>query len=309
MNCPTHCLIYGTRLRSYRDLPIRYADFGRLHRNERSGVTAGLVRVRSFSQDDAHIFCTEEQIGEEVAAVARTILGIYRDFRFSDVKVELSTRPEKSIGTAEQWVHAERTLKAALEAELGGGYEVNEGEGAFYGPKIDFQVSDALGRWWQLGTIQLDYQMPERFGLAYVGADGSEHRPVMIHRAMLGSIERFLGILVEHTAGAFPVWLAPVQAVVLPLSEKFLGYGEQVVERLAAAGLRAELDTRDEKLGFKIREAQLQKVPYMLVVGGREEESGTVSVRLRTEEDLGSMSVDEILARIEDRTARRGDEL
>ncbi len=309
MNCPTHCLIYGTRLRSYRDLPVRYADFGRLHRNERSGVTAGLVRVRSFSQDDAHIFCTEEQIGQEVAAVARTILGIYRDFRFSEAKVELSTRPEKSIGSAEQWAHAERTLKTALEAELGSDYEVNEGEGAFYGPKIDFQVSDALGRWWQLGTIQLDYQMPERFGLTYVGADGSEHRPVMIHRAMLGSIERFLGILIEHTAGAFPVWLAPVQAVVLPLSEKFLPYGERVLERLRAAGLRAELDTRDEKLGFKIREAQLQKVPYMLVVGGREEESETVSVRLRTEEDLGAMPVAELVARVEDRAAGRGDEL
>jgi threonyl-tRNA synthetase len=219
MNCPSHCLIFGTRLRSYRDLPIRYADFGRLHRNERSGVTAGLTRVRSFSQDDAHIFCTEDQIGQEVEAVARTIMKIYETFGFQDVKIELSTRPEKSIGKAEQWEHAESTLTAALEAIFGDRYEVNEGDGAFYGPKIDFQVSDALGRWWQLGTIQLDYQMPERFDLSYVGADGEEHRPVMIHRAMLGSIERFLGILIEHTAGVFPLWLAPVQAVVLPLSE------------------------------------------------------------------------------------------
>ena len=309
MNCPTHCLIFATRLRSYRDLPVRYADFGRLHRDEKSGVTAGLTRVRSFSQDDAHIFCTEEQIGEEVEAVARTIMDIYRTFGFSGVKIELSTRPEKSIGTAEQWEHAESTLKAALEAVFGDDYEVNEGDGAFYGPKIDFQVSDALGRWWQLGTIQLDYQMPDRFELAYVGADGEEHRPVMIHRAMLGSIERFLGILIEHTAGAFPLWLAPVQAVVLPLSEKFLDYGRTVHTRLAEAGLRAELDTRDEKLGFKIREAQLQKVPYMLVVGGREEENGTVSVRLRTGEDLGGMSVEELVARVEERVAGRGREL
>jgi threonyl-tRNA synthetase len=309
MNCPSHCLIFGTRLRSYRDLPIRYADFGRLHRNERSGVTAGLTRVRSFSQDDAHIFCTEDQIGQEVEAVARTIMKIYETFGFQDVKIELSTRPEKSIGTAEQWEHAESTLTAALEAIFGDRYEVNEGDGAFYGPKIDFQVSDALGRWWQLGTIQLDYQMPERFDLSYVGADGEEHRPVMIHRAMLGSIERFLGILIEHTAGVFPLWLAPVQAVVLPLSEKFLGYGRKVRERLAAAGLRAELDTRDEKLGFKIREAQLQKVPYMLVVGGREEENGTVAVRLRTEEDLGAMSVEEFVGRVGERVASRSHQL
>ncbi len=309
MNCPTHCLIFATRLRSYRDLPVRYADFGRLHRDEKSGVTAGLTRVRSFSQDDAHIFCTEEQIGEEVEAVARTIMDIYRTFGFSGVKIELSTRPEKSIGTAEQWEHAESTLKAALEAVFGDDYEVNEGDGAFYGPKIDFQVSDALGRWWQLGTIQLDYQMPERFELAYVGADGEEHRPVMIHRAMLGSIERFLGILIEHTAGAFPLWLAPVQAVVLPLSEKFLDYGRTVHARLAEAGLRAELDTRDEKLGFKIREAQLQKVPYMLVVGGREEESGTVSVRLRTGEDLGGLSVEDFVGRVEERVTGREREL
>jgi threonyl-tRNA synthetase len=309
MNCPTHCLIFGTRLRSYRDLPVRYADFGRLHRDEKSGVTAGLTRVRSFAQDDAHVFCTEEQIGAEVEAVAGTILGIYETFRFSDVKVELSTRPEKSIGTAEQWEHAEATLRATLEAVFGDAYEVNEGDGAFYGPKIDFQVADALGRWWQLGTIQLDYQMPERFGLTYVGADGAEHRPVMIHRAMLGSIERFLGILIEHTGGAFPVWLAPVQAIVLPLSEKFLGYGERVLASLREAGLRAEIDTRDEKLGFKIREAQLQKVPYMLVVGGREEEEGAVSVRLRTEEDLGAMPVDELVARVAAKTASRSHEL
>ncbi|MFW6175693.1 MAG: threonine--tRNA ligase, partial [Acidobacteriota bacterium] len=308
MNCPTHCLIYGTRLRSYRDLPVRYADFGRLHRNERSGVTAGLMRVRTFAQDDAHVFCTEEQVEAEVMAVVRTILELYEDFRFADVLIEVSTRPEKSLGTAEMWERAEGALKGALERH-GIDYQVNEGEGAFYGPKIDFQVSDALGRQWQLGTCQLDYQLPERFDLTYVGADGSEHRPVMIHRAMLGSIERFLGILIEHTAGTFPVWLAPVQAVVLPVSEKFLGYGGRVEARLREAGLRAELDTRDEKLGFKIREAQLQKVPYMLVVGGREEEQGAVSVRLRTEEDLGAMPVDELIARLQEKVATRSHDL
>jgi len=308
MNCPTHCLIFGTRLRSYRDLPIRYADFGRLHRNERSGVTAGLTRVRTFCQDDAHIFCTDDQVEEEVMAVVRTILRIYEDFGFSDVEIEISTRPEKSLGTDEMWERAEGALEGALESR-GIDYQINEGDGAFYGPKIDFQVSDALGRWWQLGTVQLDYQMPERFDLTYVGADGAEHRPVMIHRAMLGSIERFLGILVEHTAGAFPAWLAPVQAVILPVSEKFVGYGERVLGELQQAGLRAELDNRDEKLGFKIREAQLQKVPYMLIVGGREEESGTVSVRLRTEEDLGGMEIGKLVTRVREKTATRSMEL
>jgi len=308
MNCPTHCLIFGTRLRSYRDLPVRYADFGRLHRNERSGVTAGLTRVRTFCQDDAHIFCTDDQVEEEVMAVVRTILRIYEDFGFSDVEIEISTRPEKSLGTDEMWEQAEGALKGALDSR-GIEYQINEGDGAFYGPKIDFQVSDALGRWWQLGTVQLDYQMPERFDLNYVGADGAEHRPVMIHRAMLGSIERFLGILVEHTAGAFPAWLAPVQAVILPVSEKFVGYGERVLGELQKAGLRAELDNRDEKLGFKIREAQLQKVPYMLIVGGREEESGTVSVRLRTEEDLGGMEIGELVTRVREKTATRSMEL
>ncbi|HSL84613.1 MAG TPA: threonine--tRNA ligase, partial [Thermoanaerobaculia bacterium] len=308
MNCPTHCLIFGTRLRSYRDLPIRYADFGRLHRNERSGVTAGLVRVRSFAQDDAHVFCTDEQVEDEVMALVRTILAIYEDFRFEDVLIEVSTRPEKSLGTAEMWAKAESALQAALDRH-DIAYELNEGEGAFYGPKIDFQVSDALGRQWQLGTVQLDYQMPERFGLTFVGADGAEHRPVMIHRAMLGSIERFLGILIEHTAGAFPVWLTPVQAIVLPVSEKFRAYAETVHARLEEAGLRAELDTRDEKLGFKIREAQLQKVPYMLVVGAREEENGTVAVRLRTEEDLGAMGVAELVGRVQTKTTERSHEL
>jgi threonyl-tRNA synthetase len=308
MNCPTHCLIYETRLRSYRDLPTRFADFGRLHRYERSGVTTGLTRVRSFAQDDAHVFCTPEQIEQEVHMMVGMILEIYRTFGFEDVKIELSTRPEKAIGSAEAWKQAEEALGAALDS-LGIEYHVDPGQGAFYGPKIDFQVSDALGRSWQLGTVQLDYQLPERFDLSYVGADGDEHRPVMIHRAMLGSLERFIGILIEHTGGAFPVWLAPVQAVILPVSEKFAEYGETVREQLTAAGLRAELDTRNEKLGYRIREAQVQKVPYMLVVGAKEEEGGQVSVRLRTEEDLGTQEIAEFAARAKELTAKRSMEL
>jgi threonyl-tRNA synthetase len=310
MNCPGHCLIYATRLRSYRDLPIRYADFGRLHRNEKSGVTSGLTRVRTFSQDDAHIFCTEEQLGQEVATLVETILALYRTFGFSELEIELSTRPEKSIGTAEQWLRAERALEGILAELLGaGGYAVNAGEGAFYGPKIDFQVKDALGRSWQLGTIQLDYQMPERFGLAYVGADGAEHRPVMIHRAMLGSLERFLGILIEHTAGALPLWLAPVQAVVLPVSEKFAEYAAAAVAALRRGGVRAELDDRNQKLGYKIREAQLQKVPFMLVAGGREQEAGTLAVRVRTGEDRGTRTPEELAAHVRRLAAERSNEL
>ncbi len=308
MNCPTHCLIYGTRLRSYRDLPIRYADFGRLHRYERSGVTNGLFRVRSFAQDDAHAFCTDEQIEGEVLRLTDMILEVYRTLGFADVQLELSTRPEKRIGADEVWDRAEAALAAALE-KRGTPYTVNPGDGAFYGPKIDFHVHDALGRSWQLGTIQLDYQMPDRFGLAYVAADGGEHRPVMIHRAMLGSVERFLAILIEQTSGAFPLWLAPVQAVVLPVSEKFADYGERVRAELAAAGVRAELDARNEKLGYKIREAQLQKVPYMLVVGAREQDEGTVSVRRRSGADLGAMPATAFLERVGSLVAGRSTDL
>jgi threonyl-tRNA synthetase len=265
--------------------------------------------VRSFSQDDAHIFCTEEQIGAEIESGGRMILEIYKTLGFSDIKIELSTRPEKSIGTAEQWAHAESTLEAALKAVFGDGYSINPGDGAFYGPKIDFQIADALGRWWQLGTLQLDYQLPQRFDLKYVGADGAEHPPVMIHRAMLGSLERFLGILIEHTSGAFPVWLMPQQAVVLPVSEKFADYAARAREELAAAGVRVELDARSEKLGYKIREAQLAKIPYMLVVGGREVESETVTVRLRTGEDRGAMKVADVAAHIVQREKSRSLEL
>jgi threonyl-tRNA synthetase len=308
MNCPSHCLIYGTRLRSYRDLPIRYADFGRLHRYERSGVVSGLTRVRTFCQDDAHIFCTEEQIESEVIATVEMIRNVYDTFGFGDVLIELSTRPEKSLGTAEMWQHAESALEAALRHQ-GIDFEVNEGDGAFYGPKIDFQVRDAIGRSWQLGTVQLDYQMPARFGLTYVGVDGDEHQPVMIHRAMLGSLERFLGILIEHTTGALPLWLSPVQAVVLPVSEKFLDYGRQVADELHQAGLRVELDDRNEKLGYKIREAQLQKIPYMLVVGAREQEAGTVNVRRRDGEELGALERPAFAERARELAASRSREL
>ena len=308
MNCPTHCLIFKTGLRSYRDLPIRYSDFGRLHRYERSGATSGLTRVRSFAQDDAHIFCTPEHVEGEVLMMVATIREIYDTFGFDDLQIELSTRPEKRIGDDALWDQAEGALSKALEA-AGIEFDINEGDGAFYGPKIDFQVLDAIGRSWQLGTVQLDYQLPERFDLSYIGADGEPHRPVLIHRAMLGSLERFFGILIEHTAGAFPPWIAPVQSVVLPVSEKFHDYAQAVHRKLVDAGVRVELDDRNEKLGFKIREAQLQKVPYMLVTGGREAESETVAVRLRTGEDLGAMSVEDLLERLSDRVEARSAEL
>jgi threonyl-tRNA synthetase len=280
MNCPTHCLIYKTRQRSYRDLPIRYADFGRLHRYERSGVTSGLTRVRSFAQDDAHVFCTDEQVESEVLRAVDIILGIYRTFAFTEIEIVVGTRPEKRVGEDAQWDVAEAGLKNALDRH-GLTYAINEGDGAFYGPKIDFRVRDAIGRAWQLGTVQLDYQLPGRFGLEYVAADGSFRTPVMIHRAMLGSVERFLGILIEHTAGAFPLWLAPVQAVVIPVSEKSADYASRVHALVAGRGVRVELDTSSEKLGYKIRQAQLAKVPYMLVVGEQEQAAGTVAVRTR----------------------------
>src|SRR3954447_16755606 len=308
MNCPTHCLIFGTRLRSYRDLPIRYADVGRLHRYERSGVTNGLFRVRSFAQDDAHVFCTEEQVEEVVLAAAGMILEIYRTFGFEEVKIELSTRPAKRVGSDELWDRAEGALARALDSR-GMAYQVNPGDGAFYGPKIDFHVRDSIGRSWQLGTVQLDYQLPRRVDLKYVGGDGGRHAPGMIHRAMLGSIERFMAILIEQTAGAFPLWLAPVQAVVLPISEKFADYGEAVRRALSAGGVRTELDARNEKLGYRIREAQLQKIPYMLVVGAREAEEGTVSVRRRSGEDLGALSTTDFLTRVRGLVSSRSREL
>ncbi len=309
MNCPTHCLIYKTGLRSYRDLPLRYADFGRLHRYERSSAITGLTRVRTFCQDDAHTFCTEEQVEAEVLRPVSTILEIYRTFGFDDILIEVSTRPEKSIGSADLWERAEDSLMSVLRSrDLE--FEISEGDGAFYGPKIDFQARDALGRSWQLGTVQLDYQMPERLDLEYTASDGGTRRPVMLHRAMLGSVERFLGILIEHFGGAFPVWLAPTQAVVLPVSDRFLDYGAVVTKKLRDAGVRVELDRRNEKLGYKIRDAQIRKVPYMLVIGGREQEAGTVSLRLREapeggSADQGAVTVEDLAARIADRTASK----
>jgi threonyl-tRNA synthetase len=295
MNCPGHTQIFAMERRSYRDLPIRYADFARLHRYERSGVTHGLVRVRSFAQDDAHLFVTPDQIEHEIDRELRLIKEIYDIFDFKEVRIALSTRPEKRLGTDEIWDNAERGLENALKKN-GVDYHINPGEGAFYGPKLEFQVTDAIGRPWQLGTIQLDYALPERFQLRYIGADNGEHQPVMIHRAILGSIERFIGIIIEHFAGAFPLWLAPVQAAVLPLSEKFLDYGRETTAKIRAAGLRVETDESNEKLGAKIRDAQLKKTPYMLVVGEKEVAAGTVSVRKRTGGDQASMSVDEFVA-------------
>ncbi|MGA8806280.1 MAG: threonine--tRNA ligase [Thermoanaerobaculia bacterium] len=295
MNCPGHTQIFAMERRSYRDLPIRYADFARLHRYERSGVTHGLVRVRSFAQDDAHLFVTDDQIESEIDRELRLIKEIYDIFDFKEVRIALSTRPEKRLGDDAMWDNAESALENALKKN-GVAYHINRGEGAFYGPKLEFQVTDAIGRPWQLGTIQLDYALPERFQLRYIGADNGEHQPVMIHRAILGSIERFIGIIIEHFAGAFPLWLAPVQASVLPLSEKFLDYGCETAAKIRAAGLRVEMDDSNEKLGAKIRDAQLKKIPYMLVVGEKEVAAGTVSVRKRTGGEQLSMSIDEFVA-------------
>ncbi|MCU0303351.1 MAG: threonine--tRNA ligase [Thermoanaerobaculales bacterium] len=298
MNCPSHCLLFGDRAHSYRELPRRIADFGRLHRYERSGVVTGLTRVRSFSQDDAHIFCTPEQIGPEIEALFGFIFEIYEIFGFSGVNVYLSTRPEKAIGDPEVWRHAETVLARCLEARTDVTYTVKPGEGAFYGPKIDFDVADALGRAWQLATIQLDFQMPERFGLAYVDSDGVERRPVMIHRAILGSLERFYGVMLEHFAGDLPPWLAPEQARVLPITDSVVGYAETVAATLRERGLRADVDRRSEKLGYKIRDGETMKVPYLLVVGQREADAGAVSLRLRHGRDEGVLPLDAVVERV-----------
>ncbi len=290
MNCPGHFLIYGSEMRSYKDLPLRLHEQTPLHRNEASGVLTGLTRVRQFSQDDGHCFVTEAQIGAEVESLLGLIQRVYGDFGLS-YTAKLSTRPEKFLGEVATWNHAESALRQALEA-AGQPYAVNEGDGAFYGPKIDFDITDALGRKWQCGTIQLDYMMPERFDLKYIGADNAEHRPVVIHRAIFGSIERFIAIILEHFAGAFPLWLAPVQAVVLPIADRHAGYAAEVQQTLVAAGLRVELDARQEKVNYKIREAQLQKVPYMLVIGDREAADQAVAVRHRVRGDLGARQVE-----------------
>ena len=296
MNCPGGILVYESEPRSYRDLPIRMGELGLVHRHEKSGQLHGLMRVRCFTQDDAHIFMTPEQVRDEIKGVVKLINEVYSLFGFK-YHVELSTRPEDSMGSDEDWDMATEALRGALD-DLGLPYVVNEGDGAFYGPKIDFHLEDSIGRTWQCGTIQLDFQLPLRFNLEYTGADGEKHRPIMIHRVIFGSIERFIGILIEHFAGAFPTWLAPVQVKVLPISDKYMDYAQKVLDELNNSGVRAEIDTRAEKIGYKIREAQMKKIPYMLVVGAKEEEDGLVSVRSRFEGDEGQKTLSDFLAAI-----------
>ena len=303
MNCPGGILVYQSEPRSYRDLPLRMGELGLVHRHEKSGQLHGLMRVRCFTQDDAHIFMMPEQIRDEIKGVARLIDEVYQLFGFK-YHVELSTRPEDSMGSDEDWEMATEALRGALD-DLGLPYVVNEGDGAFYGPKIDFHLEDSIGRTWQCGTIQLDFQLPLRFNCEYIGADGEKHRPIMIHRVAFGSIERFIGILIEHFAGAFPTWLSPVQVKVLPISDKYMEYGEKVKAALEAANIRAEIDTRAEKIGYKIREARLQKIPYMLVVGAKEEEENTVSVRSRFAGDEGAKSLDDFIAAITEEIKNR----
>src|SRR3954463_15803536 len=304
MNCPGHFLTFASQSHSYRDLPVRYHEQTPLHRNEASGVLSGLTRVRQFSQDDAHCFVTPEQIGDEVERLIALVQRVYGDFGLP-FTAKLSTMPDEHMGEVATWQHAEAQLKAALERTQMA-YDLNEKDGAFYGPKIDFDVTDAIGRKWQCATIQLDYQQPENFDLKYTGADNAEHRPVVIHRAILGSFERFIAILIEHYAGAFPLWLAPVQAAVLAIADRHLAYARSVRQLLLDAGLRVEVDERQEKIGFKIREAQLQKIPYMLVVGDKEQQEGTVSVRTRTGGDQGASPVDAFIASARDEIARKG---
>ena len=296
-------LVYKNTVHSYRELPIRAGELGLVHRHEKSGELNGLFRVRCFTQDDAHIFCMPSQIEEEIAGVIKLVNEVYGIFGF-EYKVELSTRPEDSMGTDEQWELAENALKKVLK-DLNMEYELNEGDGAFYGPKIDFHIKDCLGRSWQCGTIQLDFQMPERFDLTYVGEDGEKHRPVMLHRVIFGSIERFIGILIEHFAGAFPVWLLPVQVKILPVSQKQHDYALKVCEEMKEKGLRVEIDLKNEKIGYKIREAQLEKIPYMLIVGQKEEEKGEVSVRSRKDGDIGVMKVEEFTKKIQEEDLKK----
>ncbi len=296
MNCISHILIYKSRIRSYRDLPIRYFELGTVHRHEKSGVLHGLLRARAFTQDDAHIFCTPDQLQDEIVGVMEFIDEVMGVFGFS-YEVEISTRPEKSIGSDEIWDKATNALKDALE-KLGMPYDICEGEGAFYGPKIDVKLTDAIGRKWQCGTVQCDFALPERFDVTYVDSDGDRKRPVMIHRVILGSIDRFLGVLIEHYAGAFPTWLAPIQARIMPITDAQAEYAKSVLEKMKAAGIRADADLRNEKLNLKIREAQVEKVPYMCIVGKREMEAGTLSLRSRKEGDLGVFSVDDVVGRI-----------
>lgn len=298
MSCPGGMLVYQSQPRSYRDLPLRLGELGLVHRNEKSGTLHGLMRVRAFTQDDAHIFMTENQIIDEIQNVARLIDEVYARFGFA-YTVELSTRPENSIGSDEDWELATTALAKAMDA-INVPYSINEGDGAFYGPKLDFHLRDSIGRTWQCGTIQLDFQLPQRFGAEYIGADGEKHRPIMIHRVLFGSIERFMGILIEHYAGKFPVWLAPVQVKILPVSDKYMDYAQEIANQLKVHHIRLEIDKRDEKLGYKIREARLDKVPYMIILGEKELANGSVSVRQRDAEDdkqdMGEMAIEELIA-------------
>jgi threonyl-tRNA synthetase len=304
MNCPGHVQIFNSGLHSYRDLPLRLAEFGSCHRNEPSGALHGLMRVRAFTQDDAHIFCREDQVEAEVADFIRMLQAVYTDFGFEDVLVKLSTRPEKRVGTDDTWDRAEAALDAALRAN-GLAFDLQPGEGAFYGPKIEFTLKDSLGRLWQCGTIQLDFNLPERLDAEFVDEDNTRKRPVMLHRAIVGSMERFLGILIEHYAGAFPTWLAPVQVAVLNISENQSSYASEVASQLKAKGFRVELDLRNEKIGYKIREHSLQKLPFMAVVGDKEMASQTVAVRGRGGADLGSMGLQGLVELLQKESAQR----
>ncbi len=296
MNCPGGMLVYKTEPHSYRDLPLRAAELGLVHRHELSGALHGLFRVRCFTQDDAHIFMTRDQMKDEIQGVVKLFDEVYSKFGLS-YKIELSTMPDDHIGELADWEFAQNTLKDAI-LDMGKEYEINEGDGAFYGPKLDFHLEDSIGRTWQCGTIQLDFQMPERFELEYVGADGEKHRPVMIHRVVLGSIERFIGVITEHFAGAFPLWLSPVQVKVMSITDRTADYCKEICEKLSSAGIRAEIDLRNEKIGYKIREAQMQKIPYMLVIGDKEKESGCVAVRTRSGEDKGAVAFEEFLSSV-----------
>lgn len=305
MNCPGHLLIFKSTPRSYRDLPVRMSEFGRVHRHERSGVTHGLFRVRTFVQDDAHIFCTEDQIHREVGLTLEQIFAIYKTFGFEDVRVELSTRPEKSIGSLEVWEKSESALKSVLD-DKGISFQINPGDGAFYGPKIDFHIKDSLGRSWQCGTVQLDFSMPERLGISYTGEDGLDHTPVMIHRAVVGSLERFMGILIEHHAGSFPLWLAPIQVKLIPIADRHFDYTDQLAAEFTEAGIRVEVNRKNDKIGQKIRQAEMEKVPVMVIIGDKEIENRQVSVRRHKQGDAGIMSVDalktQLLTEIREKT-------
>jgi len=296
MNCPGSILVYRGKMHSYRELPLRIGELGQVHRHELSGALHGLMRVRTFTQDDSHIYMMPEQVEEEIVGVAKFCDEVYKLFGF-EYHVELSTRPEDSMGTDEEWEMAENALRSAIQA-TGVDYVVNEGDGAFYGPKLDFHLKDSIGRTWQCGTIQLDLQMPQRFDITYVGADGEKHRPIMIHRVIFGSIERFIGILTEHTAGKFPLWLAPVQVKLLTVTEKFVPYAEEVEKKLREAGLRVQLDARNEKIGYKLREARNARDSYICVIGEREAEARTLTVRSIKSGELGEMSVDDFTAKL-----------